>query len=95
MIRWATNASRLLPTLAILVVWYLTTTTPLSGKERDLVRRQNESNVTVGNENPGATAGPPVTYGSDKRNPEFVPKRERGARILLLAYARYEGGNSI
>ena len=95
MIRWATNASRLLPTLAILVVWYLTTTTPLSGKERDLVRRQNESNVTVGDENPGARAGPPVTYGSDKRHPEFVPRRDRGARILLLAYARYEGGNSI
>ena len=88
MIRWATNASRLIPTLAILVVWYLIMATPLSSKERDLVSRQNEPNVTVGNENPGATVGPPVTYGSDKRNPEFVPKRDRGARILLLAYAR-------
>ena len=88
MIRWATNASRLLPTLAILIVWYLMTAIPRSGKERDLIKRQNESNVTVGNENPGATAGPPVIYGSDKRNPEFVPKRDRGARILLLAYAR-------
>ena len=84
MIRWATNPSRLLPTLAILVVWFLM----MSGKERDLVRRQYESNVTDANENPGATAGPPLTYGSDKRNPEFVPKRDRGARILLLAYAR-------
>ena len=88
MIRWATNTSRLLPTLAILVVWYLTMTTPLSGKKRGPVRRQNESNVTVGTENSEATAGPPVTYGSDKRHPEFVPKRDRGARILLLAYAR-------
>ena len=88
MIRWATNASRLIPTLAILVVWYLIMATPLSSKERDLVRRQYESNVTDANENPGATAGPPLTYGSDKRNPEFVPKRDRGARILLLAYAR-------
>ena len=85
MIRW----TRFLPTLAILVVWYFIMAAPRSSKERDhLVRRQNESNITIGNENPDETAGPPVTYGSDKRNPEFVPKRDRGARILLLAYAR-------
>ena len=99
MIRRATKVSRLLvscllPTLAMVVVCYMRITTPpqhpqMSGK-RDFVQPQNATTkVTVAFDkvNPDAT-GPIVTYGSDKSRPEFVPRHDRGARILLLAYAR-------
>ena len=98
-IRRATKVSRLLvscllPTLAMVVVCYMRVTTPpqhpLSSGMRDFVQPQNattEVTVAFDKVNPDGT-GPIVTYGSDKSRPEFVPRHDRGARILLLAYAR-------
>ena len=96
MVRWETKMRRhplscILLTLAILIVWYIVAPPkhPQSSRKREIIRPQNAATVTVAldNENPEAM-GPLVTYGLNKTIPEFVREHDRGARILLLAYAR-------
>ena len=96
MVRWETKMRRLpvsciLLTLAILIVWYIATPPehPQLSRKREIIRPQTATTVTVAldNENPEAM-GPLVTYGLNKTIPEFVREHDRGARILLLAYAR-------
>ena len=55
-----------------------------------ILQPQNTTKVTAvvyDKENPDARRSL-VIYGSNKSCPEFVPKHDKGARILLLAYAR-------
>ena len=93
MIRCATKVSRLpvsclLPTLLILVVCYVQIAAPpkqpRSSRKREITQPPNATDVMVVDDN----ANPHVIYGSNKSCPEFVPKHDRGARIILLAYAR-------
>ena len=83
--------SCILLTLAILIAWYIVAPPkhPQLSRKREMIRPQNATTVTVAldNENPEAM-GSLVTYGLNKTIPEFVREHDRGARILLLAYAR-------
>ena len=78
-------------TLKILIVWHIVAPPkhPHSSRKREIIRPQNATTVTVAldNENPEAM-GSLVTYGLNKTIPKFVREHDRGARILLLAYAR-------
>ena len=95
--RWSTQAIRLylLTIVAVLVVCYIRIAAPpkypQASWRKEIIQPQNATTATVAfhdeYHDPDAT-GPLVTYGSNRTIPEFVGIPGRGAKILLLAYAR-------